>query len=63
MQKCKNCGADIRYIATGAGTAVKCVAEKVSFVTENGRKTFGYLIHNCNKHIEAENGKNEKHEG
>ena len=63
MQRCKNCGAEIRYIATGIGTSVICDAELVSFVTENGRKTFGYLIHNCEKKIEAENGKNEKHEG
>lgn len=60
MQICKKCGAEIRYIATGAGTAVECDAEKVAFVTENGRKTFGYLIHNCKNNSEAENGKNEK---
>ena len=47
MQKCRNCGADIRYIATGSNTSIVCDAEKIPFVTENGRKTFGYLIHNC----------------
>jgi len=63
MQRCRNCGAEIRYIATGAGTAIICDAELVPFVTENGRKTFGYLIHNCDKNLEAENGKNKKLEG
>lgn len=61
MQLCKECGAEIRYIATGAGSAIKCNAEKVLFVTENGRKTFGYLIHDCKK-SEATDGKNEKYE-
>ena len=56
MQICKNCGAEIRYIATGAGTAVVCESEKVFIVTENGRKASGYLIHNCNKN-EANNDK------
>ena len=58
MQICKNCGAAIRYIATSAGTAVICDNEKIIFVTENGRKTSGYLIHNCNKK-EAKDGKKE----
>ena len=58
MQICKNCGAAIRYIATSAGTAVMCDNEKVPFVTENGRKTFGYLIHNC-KIKENKDGKKE----
>ena len=61
MQICKSCGAAIRYIATSAGTAVICENEKVPFVTENGRKTFGYLIHTCNKG-EVENGKKEDRE-
>ena len=59
MQLCKDCGAEIRYIATGAGSSIKCDAEKVPFVTENGRKTFGYLIHNCKKKSETENAKDE----
>ena len=60
MQICKNCGAEIKHIATGIGTSIPCDAEKLSFITENGRIMFGYLIHNCNKNIGAENGKTEK---
>ena len=60
MQICKNCGANIKHIATGIGTSVTCDAERLSFVTENGRMINGYLIHNCNKHLEVENGKNKK---
>ncbi len=47
MQKCKNCGAEIRYIATSSGTSAICEAERKTFVTENGRLTYGYLIHTC----------------
>lgn len=60
MQLCKDCGAEIRYIATGAGSAIKCDAELVPFVTENGRKTYGYLIHNCKKNTEAEDAKSRR---
>ena len=60
MQKCNFCGKEIRYIAIGLDKSIVCNAEKLDFVTENGRKTSGYLIHNCNKYLEAENGKNEK---
>ncbi len=58
MQICKKCGSKIKYIATGAGTSVICNAERVLFVTENGRKMLGYLIHDCNK-VEAKDGKKE----
>lgn len=47
MQKCKNCGAEIRYIATSSGACTICEAEKKPFVTENGRMIYGYLIHIC----------------
>ena len=59
MQKCKNCGAEIKYIATTSQESIACDAEKIKFVTENGRVTFGYLIHKCDK-AENENGKNEE---
>ena len=59
MQKCTKCGVDIKYIATGPGKSVACDAERLQFVTENGRQTFGYLIHKCDK-AENENGKNEE---
>lgn len=62
MQICKNCGAEIKHIATAIGTSVPCDAEKLNFITDNGRMLSGYLIHNCNKYLEAENGKNEKNE-
>ena len=61
MQKCQICGADIKYIATGPGKSVACDAERLQFVTDNGRQTFGYLIHKCNK-AEIENGKKEDSE-
>ena len=61
MQKCQICGADIKYIATGPGKSVACDAERLQFVTDNGRQTFGYLIHNCDK-AEIENGKKEDSE-
>lgn len=57
MQKCKNCGAEIKYIATGPGTSTACDSEKQIFVTENGRKTFGYLVHKC-KETEKQNAEN-----
>ena len=47
MQCCKNCGAEIKYIATGPGTSTVCDADKKIFVTENGRNTYGYLVHKC----------------
>lgn len=47
MQKCKNCGADIRYIATGSNSSIICDAARLPFVTDNGRQLFGYLIHEC----------------
>ena len=56
MQKCKNCGAEIKYIATTSHESIACDAEKLRFVTENGRLTFGYLIHNCVK-AEDKDGK------
>ena len=55
MQKCKDCGAEIKYIATGNLQSVKCNAEKLIFVTDFGRKMTGYLIHDCKK-FGGENG-------
>jgi len=51
MQQCKKCGAKIKYIATGLGSSTICDAEKFPFVTENGRKTYGYLIHKCKEQV------------
>ena len=59
MQKCKNCGAEIKYIATTSQESIACDAEKLRFVTEHGRVSFGYLIHNCAQNAEVENGKKE----
>ena len=61
MQKCQICGADIKYIAVGPGKSIPCDAERLQFVTENGRQTFGYLVHKCDK-AEIENGKKEDRE-
>lgn len=59
MQKCKNCGAEIKYIATTSQESIACDAEKLRFVTENGRLTFGYLVHKCKMKVEVEDGKKE----
>ena len=59
MQKCKNCGADIKYIATSSQDCIVCESEKLRFVTENGRLTFGYLVHVCKMKTEVEYGKKE----
>ena len=61
MQKCTKCGSDIKYIATGPGKSVACDAERLQFVTDNGRQTFGYLVHKCYK-AESENAKKEDRE-
>lgn len=47
MQKCVHCGKAIKFAATGPNTSLACDAEKLLFVTESGRKTFGYLVHVC----------------
>lgn len=60
MQKCKICGADIKYIATNSHDSIVCESERQRFVTENGRLTFGYLVHKCKMKAEVENGKKEK---
>ena len=57
MQICKNCGAEIKYIATDSETSAICDSEKKMFVTENGRKLYGYLIHKC-KEPENKNEEN-----
>ena len=56
MQKCKECGKEIRFVAIAPGKCVVCEPELVPFVTENGRKTYGYLIHKCEE-PENENAK------
>lgn len=48
MQKCEFCGREIKNIATGFGVSTVCEAEKLEFVTENGFKKSGYLVHKCN---------------
>ena len=58
MQRCNLCGSEIRYIAIDALKSIVCDAEKLDFVTENGRRTKGYLIHSCKK-LEAEDDRNE----
>lgn len=54
MQKCKNCGAEIKYIATSSGVCTICNAERKPFVTENGRMIYGYLVHFCKKEIKED---------
>lgn len=54
MQRCEKCGAEIKYIATGIGISTACDKEKLDFVTENGFRKTGYLVHRC-KIAEGEN--------
>ena len=54
MQICKKCGREIKYIATGLGVSTACEVEKQDFITENGFRKTGYLIHIC-KIAEGEN--------
>ena len=54
MQKCRKCNKPIKFVATSINTSVMCDAEKLQFVTDNGRILEGYLIHKC----ETENKEN-----
>lgn len=47
MQICKNCGKEIKFIATSGNNAVACDAEEVTLYTMNGRKVTGFLLHKC----------------
>lgn len=53
MQICENCGRQVKSIATGIGESVICDTEKLYFVTENGFKKSGYLIHDCLRKLEV----------
>ena len=53
MQICKICGREIKYIATSMGMSVACDSEKLEFVTENGFKKSGYLVHDCLRKLEV----------
>ena len=53
MQRCEKCGRPIKYIATGMGINTACDAEKIEFVTENGFKKSGYLVHDCLRKLEV----------
>ena len=57
MQKCEKCGREIKYIATGIGISTACDKEKLDFITENGFRKTGYLVHKC-KDLGAENAEN-----
>jgi len=54
MQKCKSCGKEIRWIATGRGESVMCEVKEITVFTANGRKLTAYEPHNC-KDKENEN--------
>lgn len=58
MQICKNCGRNIKYIAIGNNKSIACDSERLEFITDNGFKKSGYLIHKCEK-PENKNGKSE----
>ena len=47
MLVCPNCGAEIRYIATGYNTKATCEAGTVEIITDKGHKFKGYLMHKC----------------
>lgn len=47
MQKCLNCGQNIKYIATSKNESVTVNAERKTIVTHTGRIVVGYEIHIC----------------
>lgn len=49
MQKCSNCGKEIRYIASAKNICIKCDAEEITVYTQLGRKVEGFKIHECQK--------------
>lgn len=56
MQKCQNCGAEVKYIAGGFQKVYICDPTRVSAVTDNGRLFQGYILHVCkdNKDSDSE---------
>lgn len=46
MQKCKGCGTEVKYIATG-NSFILCDAREIKIVTESGYVRKGYRIHEC----------------
>ena len=53
MQVCEKCGRPVKHIATGVSELAICDTEKLNFVTENGTKKSGYLIHDCLRKLEV----------
>ena len=51
MQKCQNCGKEIRYITTGDFVVI-CDYETTTVYSEYGRRINGYRLHKC---VGAEN--------
>lgn len=47
MQSCKNCGKEIKYIATGKNINIICDGEEITVYTFLGRKVQGYKVHKC----------------
>ena len=47
MQKCKNCGKEIKWVATTKETSVMCEKEQTEVYTLSGHKAIGYPIHKC----------------
>lgn len=54
MQVCKNCGAEIKYIATTHNKSIACDSEEITIYTMTGRKVSGYKLHQCKKEKENE---------
>ncbi len=46
MQKCQNCGKEIRFIAAQGGVVV-CECLPTVVYSEFGRRIEGYMVHKC----------------
>ncbi len=57
MQICKQCGKQIKYIATSKNESVTCDDELTIFYTYSGKHFEGFKKHVCKKDIDNGSGK------
>lgn len=61
MQICKNCGREVKYIASGYDKTFVCEPDEKDVVSENGWLHKAYTLHDCGrKPHEVDNYNNEK---
>lgn len=58
MQVCPECGAEVKYIATGHNAIVLCDGKPLTVVNERGHKFTGYPVHICEKAVKTDEGLN-----